>query len=58
MAVILRQTENYDFGNAKVAIPPPPPRMWYQSNTALEKGLPLAQIPRKTETSGNFYGAV
>ena len=56
MAVILRQTENYDFGNAKVAIPPP--RMWYQSNTALEKGLPLAQIPRKTETSGNFYGAV
>ena len=30
-------------GNAKVAIPLPP-RMWYQSNTALEKSLQLAQI--------------
>ena len=48
MAVILRQTENYVYGECKSSnsLPPPhpTPRMWYQSNTALEKSLQLAQI--------------
>ena len=40
-------------GNAKVAIPPSPhPQMWYQSNTALEKSLLLAQIPPENRDIG------
>ena len=50
MAVILRQTENYDYGECKSSNPPP--RMWYQSNTALEKILQLVQIPPENRDIG------